>query len=376
MDERVQRLLTEVPDNVLRRVAAGALGLPAAALDGGPSFAEIRRPHAEERTIAIVRVTGRAAGHAWSSVIKVLDLSIPAPEHVAGLTRPEYEELVYERGYFQTDGLKFRPARCHAVTRPEGEIKLLWLEDLTEARSAPFTLDEVARMARDLGEWNGYHLTDAPDFGFPIGRDGYRARVSGWNHAARLQELAENADHAFVRAAYPGGSIDPARRLLAVLERLVERVAAMPHALAFGDCAVGNVFWRPTETVAIDWASLTVDPVGVDGGCLVGSCLSWGPDFMKAVRAERDLSESYVAGLRAGGWSGEASDLRRAALAQIGGYLMVTAILPGMIITQPKWIGFVESRFGLPKEEVCERLADLIGALPGYADEMDTLLAG
>jgi hypothetical protein len=375
MDERITRVLEEVPGETLAQVAGGILGLAEARLDGPLEFTEIKKPHAEDRTIAIVRVSGTAGGRAWSSVIKLVDLAIPGAERVVGLTWPEYEEFVYERGHFAGDGLNFRPARCYAVTRPQGQLKLFWLEDLTGARGTPFTLDQIAQMARHLGEWNGHHLGALPDLGFPLGRDAYVRRNKGWNYPKWVADLDKHADHPLVRATF-GGSHEVVGRLVTTADPLLERLLSAPHAFAFGDCSAGNVFYRSTETVAIDWASLTDDPIGVDGGCLIGSTFSWGPQFMDPMRAERELFEGYVGGLRSGGWHGDVADVRRAALAQISGYLIITALTPVLLITGNEWVhNFIEGRFGLPKEEICAQLSEQVKLLPGFIEEIEGLLA-
>lgn len=376
MDERVARILGDVPVETLRQVAAGSLGAPAPHLDGPPHFSEIRTPHAEDRTIAIVRASGTAGGRGWSSVIKVIDLAIAVADRVAGQTRPEYEEFVYEYGHFTGEGLSFRPARCYAVSRPEGQLKLLWLEDLTNARGTPFTLEQLAQMARHLGEWNGYHCGALPSLGFPLGHDAYIRRITGWNYPKWLAELSRLRDHPLARATFGDQPDDSVRRLVAVLDRLLDRLRTAPHGLAFGDCSAGNVFYRPQETVAIDWASLTDDPVGVEGGCLIGSAFSWGPDFLDTIRAERGLFDAYLGGLRTGGWTGDAADARRAAFAQMGGYLTTLAITPAVLITGNDWVrNFITGRFGLPDDETCRRIAGAVALLPGFIDEIEDLLA-
>jgi hypothetical protein len=375
MDDRTTRVLAAVSDETLAKVAAGALGVPEAHLDGAPEFTEIRKPHAEDRTIAIVRVAGTAGGQAWSSVIKLVDLAIPAAERVVGLTLPENEELVYERRLFVEENLPFRPARCYAVTRPEGQLKLLWLEDLTGARGSPFALEQIAQMASHIGEWNGRHSGPLPALGIPIGRDAFVRRITGWNFGQRFAELDRYREHPFVRSTFRGSEPGILHSLLATTNRLIDRVLGARHALAFGDCSAGNLFHLPTQTVAIDWASLTDDPTGVDGGCFIGSNFSWGRDFMDVVRAERELFDAYLGGLRQGGWSGDPLDIRRAGLAQMAGYLLVTSITPSMLVAGSDWLqSFLEGRFGLPTEEICARLSDLVAMVPRFTDEIEALL--
>ena len=99
-------------------------------------------------------VNSDAPARAWSSVTKIIDLAVEGQNrHMGSATSPKNEELVYERGHFIGTGLRFRPAHCFHISHP-GEYTVLWLADLTGAKGAPFEVDELAQMARHLGEWN------------------------------------------------------------------------------------------------------------------------------------------------------------------------------------------------------------------------------
>ena len=125
---------------------------------------------------------------------------------------------------------------------------------------------------------------------------------------------------------------------------------------------------------AIDWASLTDDPLGVDGGCSVGSCTTWGPDYALVVRHERELFEMYLAGLRSSGWQFDPRDVRRAAFGQLGHYLLNLMTMPVMVV-DGMHRAFLEKRFGLQLEEIPERGAVAIDMMPSYIEELQDLLA-
>lgn len=374
MDERLSAILRGLPESEFAAVARGALCLDAPPVQAGiPTFTEITTPHAEARTIGIVRAEGIADGHAWSSVAKLIDLDVPAPPLIGASTAPENEEVVYEEGYFAGDGLRFRPARCHHISRPGGAIKIIWLEDLTRAVSAPFSLDAIAEIAVHLGEWNGVQAVRPPKIRFALGRDSYAARHRAWNHAGRIKAMRELGDHETVRVMYRDHSLDLAAEFVAQFDRLVERTGSERHSLAFGDCAAGNIFSFPGETVAIDWASLTYDPLGCDYGCFVGSCMSWGPSFVEVARQERELFEPYIAGLRDSGVPFDRDQVRRGAFGQIGHYLSASTSFP-LMIARSEHKAFLEKRYGMPLEEVAEKGRGILELLPGYVEEFETLL--
>ena len=373
MDERLSTILEQISADDLGRIAAGALGVARASVDAPPDMVEITTPHAEDRTIGIVRVSGKAGGQPWSSVAKLLDLSLPAPVRVQGVTAPENEEIVYEEGYFSNDGLPLRPARCYLVSRLGPQLKVIWLEDLTGATPPPFSLDDIALIARHFGEWNGRQAANPTTLRFEPGHDGVVHRFHGFDHAMFLARLRELADHRAVRAMYRTNSLDLAPQFVALMERLLVRARVQPHSLCFGDCSAGNLFVLRGETVAIDWASLTIDPLGVDGGCFIGSTLTWGTRYADVVAHERELFAHYVAGLRASGWRFEEADIRRAAFGHLGHYLTNLITMPVMV-ADGMHRTYLEKRFGMPLEEIPDRGASVVAAMPSYIEELDGLL--
>lgn len=155
MDERLASILQMFGRDEIAAAAAGALGIHMVLHPGQLTYAEINKPHADARTIGIVRVAGTAsvqvgAARAWSSVLKLVDVAVESFNNSA--TSPDNEELVYQRGIFAGNRLKFHPARCFHISHPAESVKALWLEDLTNAKGAPFEIGELAQMLRHLGE--------------------------------------------------------------------------------------------------------------------------------------------------------------------------------------------------------------------------------
>ena len=104
------------------------------------------------------------------------------------------------------DGQKFRPARCHLVLRPEGGIRVFWLEDLTKAEHGPFGVERLSEMARHLGEWSGAHR-DIPDLKFALPRDLYLTRWAQPGIESRCARL-RTLDPVVLRKTYRDVSID------------------------------------------------------------------------------------------------------------------------------------------------------------------------
>lgn len=378
MDERLSALLAAVDTATLDRVAAGASGIADAVLEAPPQFQELRTARADARTIGIVRVNGGtrlrdgSAGPTWSAVAKFLDLGVMAGGEQQW-TRPESEEIVYEERYFAGDGLRFRPARCYAVSRIAGGAKAFWLEDLTNAAQAPFGVEPLAIMARHLGEWSGFHR-QVPKLGFPLSRDLYTVRWSLPAYAARyerLQKLTPEAAGRFFRDV-PVSALAELRSLLIAQN---ERCRSLPHGLAFGDCQVGNLFHRPSETVAVDWATLTVDPIGADAGSMIGSMLGRA-GLLEVARNERALFDCYMQGLAAAGWTGNRDDVRRAFFCHYGHYLATTVGLMPVVFVNEEWPrAEVEFRMQAPWDELPKLISPIISLYPAYIEELRELAA-
>lgn len=377
MDHTSRQLVDKAGRAALDVVASGVLGAPATVV-GEPVFANILAPHAEKRTIGVVKLGGDArladgTLRGWSVVAKLVDLG-QEPDVWTRWTRPEIEEIVYEEHYFADDGTRFRPARCYLVSTLEGGIRIFWLEDLTGARRPPFAVADMADMARHLGEWNGTHIA-LPRLKFELPTDIFAIRADLPNFL-RLYELCKATDPAVFRPVYGDVPVAAAHEYRALYRAQNERIKQLPHGLAFGDCQVGNLFAGDGETIAVDWTSLASEPIGADGGALIGSALSWGPGIAEIARHERELFEAYLAGLRAGGWRGNRDDVRRGYFSQFSQYFFNFAAMTPVILSNEIWPpGVVEERLQVGIEEVPALVAPIVARLPAYVDELRELAA-
>lgn len=162
MIERVKSILDAISNADLSKIAAGAVGVKGLSVHSAPELTALATPN-DARTIGVVKVTGTAerpdgGAEPWSAVAKLVDFAIATIGEVQW-TRPEIEEIVYEEGYFADDRLPFRPARCYLVSKPADRLRIIWLEDLTDAEQPPFE----HRSARGNGTASGPVVRRAPD---------------------------------------------------------------------------------------------------------------------------------------------------------------------------------------------------------------------
>jgi hypothetical protein len=375
MDDRIAAIINQIDPHDIVRVASGALGRHVQAV-GPLTLSEITTPHAEARTVAIVKIAASADGHAWSCVVKALDMSVAVNPRVVGSTAPETEEIVYEEGYFADRPSGLRPARCYLVSRPTPQLKLLWLEDLTGAACPPFSHNQLREMSRQFGAWNGEYLGRPPMLKFGLLRNTFVPRYLTWDFPTKLRQMSGMWNTPAVRAMYRDAPLSVAADLVDTMLQLIERCAGLPGTLAYGDCSAGNLFFLDGRTVGIDWASLSLEATGVDAGCLVGSSITWGRNFAAVALHERELFDCYLDGLRSSLWRGDAEAIRRGYFCQFGFYLSATLMLPINLNGTDNFLSesFFEKRYGMPAAEIPERAASIVDLIPAFTAEIRALL--
>jgi hypothetical protein len=374
MDERLQATLDSVSGLDLATVAASVLGTAVASPVGTAQTELIVSTSGDPSTLGIVKHSGLAmVGHEkrpWSAVAKVIDLAAARRVH---WVRCEDEVALYRMGAFG-GAKRFRPAHCHLISEPAPDLVILWLEDMTGARRAPFLLNELARIVRDLGEWNALQLRLPPPAGLDLASYSVFSRWEKpeWDIAREFADFRAMEHGPEVRALYGDRPIDIAFDLRDAFLANNARSRGLTRTLCFGDANIGNLFATPSETVAVDWSSLTLDPLGVDAGSVIGSAVTFGGDFLAIATNERQLFERYVEGLVDGGWQGDRNDVRRAYFVHFGGYLISIAMAPAFIRKFDR--ARIERRAGMPIQQMFERSAPIIDLLPSYLEELSMLI--
>jgi len=380
LEPRIKQMLDSIPVETFIEVAQGVIGDSVFSVPDSTSWESVGAIHADLRTVAVVRYSSTAetqnGTRQWSSVVKVVDADLDPGRH-ARSDRPESELQIYQNGYLNHQSVPFRPAKCYKIGNPLDNVKMIWLEDLTGAVQPPWGLDEYLKVANHLGHFNGHFAMNPPDLAFDVPVDNYllkRDVDAVRNGVARLMEYRESD---VVRRAYNEVSVDAAEDLSEAFLKLRQKIAGFDHSVSFGDAHARNIFPLGHETVGIDWANVSFEPIGVDVGLLIGSALSQHPEESGMVATnEREIFDSYVEGLRSGGWHGIADEIRLSALVLMGGYLVTMMNLPGDLAS-----GMLadrrsesEARFGVTLEQIPEAIRPLIEILPTMTDEIHELL--
>lgn len=376
MSHDARQIVAALDRSHIEAVAAGALNDQAFSICGNVEVTELSVVHYDPRTLGILRVSGTArsavgGARPWSAVAKVIDQALDGPDWVSS----EQELLAYTHGRFAEDDLSFRPARYLHLSRHEPSVVILWLEDLTGAGKPPFDIPQLTTMSRHLGEWNGFHARRkrALPFQLPSKRHAVRWRRS--NFDAFLARFETLGDSAYMRSVYGSVPTHKAAELYHVGGQLQERAMALDGELAFGDCNVGNLFLMGDKTVAVDWASLTLDPVGVDAGCMIGSSITFGQMGAEVIAGEEELFAAYLAGLDGAGFVYDRDQVRTAYLCLFAVYLFYSAMMPVLLQVPGEFFKreFYERRYGRKWEDIPLVVHDVVQALPRYVAEMQQL---
>jgi hypothetical protein len=157
---------------------------------------------------------------------------------------------------------------------------------------------------------------------------------------------------------------------------LVAAVARLPVAVCHSDCHPRNLFpvlrsRRHVETVAIDWASVCLGPIGMDAAPLVGSGLVWtDTSAAQAERIERRVFESYLAGLVDAGWQGTPEHIRLTYLTFLAGdYGGRMGIYALELVRNEKFRAWGTKAVGKPVEEILSCWSDSLRVMFPLMDE-------
>jgi hypothetical protein len=195
--------------------------------------------------------------------------------------------------------------RCYG-TREFEDSAWLWMEHIHDARGGPWTLDDFAFAAKQLGQFNGAYLTgtllpSASWFCHKLVRqwtDLWDPDLADWENPYISRYISRD-----IRAQVA--------QLWAERERFYRALDRLPQVFSHFDYQRRNLFIRQNaagheEVVATDWAWCGTGPVGGDLYALVGaSCIvfEWEPARVREL--EEGVIEPYVAGLWDAGWDGD-----------------------------------------------------------------------
>jgi hypothetical protein len=313
---------------------------------------------------------GRAKS--WSVVLKILERSEPESPP-SDLWYWKREPLWVQSGLAEQLPGPVKSPRFYKVEETPGGA-WLWQEHVRDQHPDPWTLDEYAFAARQLGLWNGAyvcgtHLPDQPWFA----RKHYRSWYSQTNPEIDFQfPLNQKYIHGEFRSRY--------ERLWEEREIFYGVLEALPQAFSHFDGQRRNLFIRKgsdgnDELVLVDWAICGVGPLGAELFSLIAmsaSLFEWAPS--RVTELDQTAFGSYLQGLKEAGWSGHEDEIRLAYTAWVSVWLGVVFPNVTALWCTPDFRAYALQQFGFAEEELFREWIPMWSYALDCADEARLLM--
>ena len=273
----------------------------------------------EEASLGLHRFKGiardRGEERAWSIVLK----AVKAPPNETNPAHWNYhrrEVLAYEEGLLTDLPGGLSAPRCLGITKYAGGVCWLWLEDVLDSASLPWSLADYGAVARHLGQFNGAYLNGRPLPNRPwLSRNWMRGWLDSYE-AENHEILNLIRDEEFWKvppldSAFPRPITDNVLRLWDSYDSLLATLAQLPQTFCHLDAYRPNLFLRraadgSSRTVAVDWVFTGVAAVGEEIANLLAASLIWLEyDAADARSLDQAVFNGYVDGLRDAGWRGD-----------------------------------------------------------------------
>jgi hypothetical protein len=251
-------------------------------------------------------IDGRDRG--WSFILKIIHPDSQFND------RQDYrywkrEALAYQSGLLQKLPGDVAAPRCFDIDeKPDGSV-WIWLEDIQGEEEHPWSIEQYARAARNLGRFNGAYLAGCP---MPcetwITRDWLRKYLL---HAAPMVEfILHNPAHPIVQLMLPGITLPLMLAFWKEYPRMMRVLDGLPQTFCHQDAFGRNLFWQNKKVIAIDWGYSGIAPVGAELAPLIGASGLGGfpSDHLKEL--DQACFDGYLDGLRQAGWEPDIRQVR------------------------------------------------------------------
>ena len=335
-------------------------------------------------TIGFFEVDGDASTKAglvrWSSIVKAVRPSGTGPS--GSFNDPLREIEAYRSRFFEADRRGMKAAPCYSVhERPDGTV-WLWLKNLRQSWSEVWSRADYLSAARDIGLFNAtLPEGKAPDAAW-LDRIGHTDRRRGpLNPQNWANPLAAALDEPLVRRAADGIGTARAARFLDDIAALIEATSGFPRTVAHNDCHTRNLFCSTDDakepvTFAIDWASVGLSPMGVDGGTFLGSGFTWGQDEARMIgEIEPEIFDAYYGGAVEAGWQQPRQQVRLSFLSGIATYTLQSLMVVHQVAIGGPIAGSVGLRSGLDTDSLADGISERLTWMVPLIDEALELAA-
>lgn len=313
-----------------------------------------------------------AESRPWSIVLKILER--PEQESpVSDLWYWKREVLCIQSGFMERIPGPVKAPRFYRVEETSNSA-WLWQEHVENQRPNPWSLDDYAFAAHQLGLWNGALICGAPIPEEPwFTQQHYRSWYSESNPEKDFQ-FPLNQKYIFDHTR------DRYDRLWMEREMIYHVLETLPQTFSHFDSQRRNLFIRKNdkeqdELVLVDWAVCGLGPLGAELFSLIGmsaALMEWSPSEVNQL--DHATFESYLRGLHKAGWSGNPDFVRLAYTAWITAWFAI--VFPNIMAL---WCtvdmrSYALQQFGFVEEELYQKWLPLLHYSLDCADEARLLV--
>jgi hypothetical protein len=313
----------------------------------------------------------RVHGPAGQAILKVArpPSGRPGADDPAGWNYWKREALAYRTGLvtrvYADSGIVV-PELLRVEDRPDGTIAL-WLSEATGTPGRDWTVERLAAFSRQLGAAQARWVGRVPHWPWLS-----RRWLAGYLAARPVLPPAELPwDQPAGAAAWPEPLRRAARALWTDRDALVTASEKAPRTLCHLDVWPMNLVDDGARTVLLDWAFAGEGGLGEDLANLVVESVRFGlMDVALLPEITRECTEGYLAGLRAGGWTGPADVIRRAVAAS--GAAKFSWLAPAMLLSASRGEPLTHPAYGVeePPEETFRRRRPLLELLTSWYESV------
>jgi hypothetical protein len=238
------------------------------------------------------------------------------------------------------------------------------MEDLSAAVQPPWGVTQFIQGARNIGQFNAYWPeADLPEWTW-LNRQGIDNFKSEWANDLFEQLIVRQHEPLIALTTTPEltHKIQDSWRQIEQIFPMAEKTT---KGIVHSDCHPKNLFLMGNRSleqdeehylIAIDWAHVGINVLGLDPARMLASPLRWLElSTEEATPLVTPIFEAYLDGLKASGWAGNEDHLRMTYLTALGcdSLRAFSAILE--LVDDLKFREMVMNNIGRPIEEAFER---------------------
>jgi hypothetical protein len=362
-------------------IVRSAVGDESAVVDPGWTVETMSVDSIGMGTLGFLKIEGRVmisgAGSKWSSVVKTMDVEADSQfASYEGSFASQHREIqAYTSGFFDSLDGYLQAAPCHGITQ-FADATLLWLEDLSDSVQHPWGKKEFLESAYNIGYFNGSWPEDRAPSGTWLDRDFITNRPKFMMDGPWIDDFLNPRNKLVVTEVCREAGISTIARMPAEYAEVVASHARLPRVLTHNDLHSRNAFFRYEPQAAmmyvIDWASVGLGPVGLDGGTLAGGGTIWGENEARLIaEIEGQMFSEYVRGLNDSGYSYKRDEVRLGFLSNFTIY--VRGFIRAAIVPDSGVARQYSTRFGVEGDEFFAHLTTRLRTFMTLFDEAVSL---